>query len=47
MEFLQSWTFMIIMAGLLCFLVLLIPVGILLAIFFVHRANRENRDSRD
>lgn len=44
MEFFESWTFMAIMAGLLCFFVLLIPLGILLAIFIVHRANRENRD---
>lgn len=50
-EFLTSWTFMAIMAGLLCVLVLLIPLGILLgillAIFFIHRVDRENRDRRD
>jgi glycopeptide antibiotics resistance protein len=46
-DFLTSWTFMAIMAGLLCLLVLLIPVGILLAILFVRRADRENRDRRD
>lgn len=47
MEFFESWTFMAIMAGLLCCFVLLIPAGILLAIFFVQRADRENRDRRE
>lgn len=46
-EFLTSWTFMIIMAGLLCFFVLLIPIGIVLAILFANRAQRENRERRD
>lgn len=38
---------MIIMAGLLCFFVLLIPIGIVLAILFANRAQRENRERRD
>ena len=47
MEFMTSWTFMIIMAGLLCFFVLLIPLGIVLAILFVNRAQREKRERLD
>jgi hypothetical protein len=46
-EFLTSWTFMFLMAGLLCFFVLLIPVIIILAIIFVQRANRDNSTDRD
>ena len=46
-EFLQSWYFMLIMAGMLCFLVLLIPVGIVIMIFSISRANREDREKRD
>jgi hypothetical protein len=46
-EFFTSWTFMIIMAGMLCFLLLLIPIGIILAIVFVNRAQRENRQRFD
>jgi hypothetical protein len=46
-EFLTSWTFMILMAGLLCFFVLLIPVMIIVAIIFVRRANRDNSTDRD
>ncbi len=42
-EFLQSWTFLLIMAGLLCFLVLFVPMFIVLVIIFVtRRANRDN-----
>jgi hypothetical protein len=44
MEFLQSWTFLIIMAGLLCLLVLFIPLCIVLVILFAARANR-NREN--
>ncbi len=46
-EFLQSWTFLAIMAGLLCFCVLLIPLGILFASLSARRAARENRDRDD
>ena len=46
-EFMTSWTFMIIMVGLLCFFVLLIPIGIVLAIVFANRAQRENRERLD
>jgi hypothetical protein len=46
-EFFTSWTFMIIMAGMLCFLLVLIPIGIILAIVFANRAQRENRQLLD
>jgi hypothetical protein len=47
MEFLTSWTFMLLMLGLLCLLVLLIPLGIVLAIVLARRADRANRGVRE
>lgn len=47
MEFFTSWTFLLIMAGLLCFFALLIPIFIVLAIVFVRRAQRDNAANRD
>ena len=47
MEFLTSWTFMLLMLGLLCLLVLLIPLGIALVIVLARRADRANRDVRE
>ena len=47
MEFFTSWTFILIMAGLLCLVALLIPIFIVLAIVFVRRAQRENAANRD
>jgi hypothetical protein len=46
-EFFTSWTFLLIMAGLLCFFVLLLLILIVLAIVFVTRANRENAANRE
>jgi hypothetical protein len=43
-EFLTSWTFMLLMVGLLCLFVLLIPIGITAAILLARRAGRENQD---
>lgn len=47
MEFFTSWTFMLIMAGLLCLVVILIPILIVLAIVFASRAQRDNASNRD
>jgi hypothetical protein len=46
-EFFTSWTFIALMAGLLCFFVLLIPFFIILAIIFVRRANRDKSPERE
>ena len=46
-DFFTSWTFMALMAGLLCFFVLLIPIFIILAIIFVRRANRDQSMERE
>jgi hypothetical protein len=41
LEFMTSWTFMLIMLGLLCFLILMVPLGIVLLVLFLRRANRD------
>ncbi len=46
-EFFQSWTFMAIMAGLLCFLIVFVPLGIVLFILFLRRASRPDQDQDD
>lgn len=46
-EFFQTWTFMAIMASLLCVLVLFVPLGIVLLILFISHANRKDRDNHD
>jgi hypothetical protein len=46
-DFLTSWTFMLLMLGLLCLFVLLIPIGVLVAIVLARRAGRDNRDAHD
>jgi hypothetical protein len=46
-EFMQSWTFMAIMAGLLCLLIVSIPVGIVILVLWINRAKREDREKRE
>jgi hypothetical protein len=45
MDFFTSWTFMLLMLGLLCLLALLIPIGIIVAIVLARRAGRDNQDT--